>query len=437
MNLRCPGCGATAEYSPEKLKMVCAHCGKVFSVSEVAGKAVYRNWAEGEQGENVSSGLNDDAEELQKAKMATEKRLEKEEVRKHASIKMRHFHCSACGAELLAKETEATSYCYYCGQPAVMEEQLSDYLEPDYIIPFKITQEEAAKILQKKFRRGLFVPRRFKRFKVERLTPIYVPYWMIDMEYQDKQFWRYTVKKDKYSYEDRLVKVGGTINLDNYSVDASKKLEDLAGQRIGPFDQSGLQPFDPAYLSGYYADRFDVGEKDVESFAAANVKEMFDWEMQKRVLRLSTDLFRSDPKYQISKTQYALCPVWFLNVTMKERVYTMLVNGQTGKTVFALPPSKWKVALGYLLILALLAVTVGLACFVPLIMACVNAYDGATQEVSAFIILALVIVSGGLGIKLFNLGFGKVDDYQRDLVRINGEDNVTYVKDRGTDAFQG
>ena len=198
MNLRCPGCGATAEYSPEKLKMVCAHCGKVFSVSEVAGKAVYRNWTEGEQGENVSSGLNDDAEELQKAKMATEKRLEKEEVRKHASIKMRHFHCSACGAELLAKETEATSYCYYCGQPAVMEEQLSDYLEPDYIIPFKITQEEAAKILQKKFRRGLFVPRRFKRFKVERLTPIYVPYWMIDMEYQDKQFWKYTVKKDKY-----------------------------------------------------------------------------------------------------------------------------------------------------------------------------------------------------------------------------------------------
>ena len=138
MNLRCPGCGAAAEYSPETLKMVCGHCGKIFSVSDVAGKDAYRNLAESEQGE-------------------------KEEQRKHVTIKMHHFHCSACGAELLAKETEATSYCYYCGQPAVMEEQLSDYLEPDYIIPFQITQEEAAKILQKKFRRGLFVPRRFKR----------------------------------------------------------------------------------------------------------------------------------------------------------------------------------------------------------------------------------------------------------------------------------
>ena len=412
MNLRCPGCGATAEYSPETLKMVCGHCGKIFSVSEVTGKDAYRNLAESEQGE-------------------------KEEQRKHATIKMHHFHCSACGAELLAKETEATSYCYYCGQPAVMEEQLSDYLEPDYIIPFQITQEEAAKILQKKFRRGLFVPRRFKRFKVERLTPIYVPYWMIDMEYQDKQFWKYKVKRDKYTYEERLVKVGGSINLDNYSVDASKKLEDLAGQRIGPFEQSGMKLFDPAYLSGYYADRFDVGEKDVESFTAANVKEMFDWEMQKKVLRLSTDLFRSDPKYKIFKTKYALCPVWFLNVTMKERVYTMLVNGQTGKAVFALPPSKWKLALGYLLILALLAGLLGLTCFVPLIMQFANANNGAEWEVSAFIIMALVIVLGAFGIKLFDLGLRKTDDYLRDITRINGENNVLYVKDRGTDAFQG
>ncbi|MBO4748809.1 MAG: hypothetical protein J5546_00675 [Lachnospiraceae bacterium] len=412
MNLRCPGCGATAEYSPEKLKMVCEHCGNIFSISDMAGKAAYKKWAESDT----------DAD--------------KAEMRKHATIKMRHFHCSACGAELLAKETEATSFCFYCGQPAVMEEQLSDYLEPDYIIPFQITQEEAAEILHKRFRRGFFVPRRFKRFKVERLTPIYVPYWLIDMEYENMQFWKYKEKKDKYTSEEKYVRVGGSIHLDKYSVDASQKLEDLAGQRIGPFDRAGMKPFDAAYLSGYYADRFDVGEKDVESFAIANANELFDWEMQKKVLRLSPNLFRSNPKCKILSTQYALCPVWFLNVTMKDRVYTMLVNGQTGKVVFALPPAKLKMALGYLLILALLAISAGIVCFVPILMTLVNGYD-SSKEVALFILFALIAGLGSAGFKLFDLGLRKADDYLRDIVRINGENNVLYVKDRGTDAFQG
>ena len=40
MNIRCPGCGATAEYSPKDLKMICKHCGKIFLASEATGKAV-------------------------------------------------------------------------------------------------------------------------------------------------------------------------------------------------------------------------------------------------------------------------------------------------------------------------------------------------------------------------------------------------------------
>ena len=104
MNVRCPGCGATAEYSPTELKMICKHCGKIFFASEARGASSFKN--------------------AEKKPENLQQKLSKEEMRKRATIKMRHFHCSSCGAELLAKQTEATSYCYYCGQPAVMEEQL-------------------------------------------------------------------------------------------------------------------------------------------------------------------------------------------------------------------------------------------------------------------------------------------------------------------------
>ena len=421
MNVRCPGCGATAEYSVKDLKMICKHCGKVFSAYEASGTKAFEEKKTVAETKKTESG----------------KRVTKDDLRKHATIKMRHYHCSACGAELLAKETEATSFCYYCGQPAVMEEQFTDYLQPEYIIPFQVTQEEAAAQLQKCFRRGFFVPWRFKRFKVERLTPIYVPYWLIDVDYEDAQLWKYTVRKGKNHYETRYAKTCGTIKLDSYAVDASNKLEDYAGQRIGPFDFSGLLPFDPAYLSGYYADRFDVGAEDVESFVYQNVKEMFDWEMQKKAVKYSTDQVFTSPRYKLSKVEYALCPVWFLNVTMKKKVYTMLVNGQTGKVVFALPPSIWKAALCFGLPLATVTVVVG--SILAEIFGVIANYH-FNEDITKIVLGTLMLVIGaigGFGLRLLRLGINRALELKRDIIRINGKDNLLYVKDRGTDAFQG
>ena len=38
MNIRCPGCGATAEYSVSDQKMTCVYCGLRFQPSEADGK---------------------------------------------------------------------------------------------------------------------------------------------------------------------------------------------------------------------------------------------------------------------------------------------------------------------------------------------------------------------------------------------------------------
>ncbi len=412
MNVRCPGCGATAEYSPKELKMICKHCGKVFSAREATGKSSYEK-------KQAQEGVPNDV------------------LRKRAMIKMRRFRCSSCGAELMAKETEATSYCYYCGQPAVMEEQLSDYLQPDYVIPFQITKEEAARLLQKSIRKGFFVPSCFKHFTVERLTPIYVPYWLVDVDYQDAQLWEY---RDRGEDDDeiRYAKTAGKLKLDSYAVEGSSKLEDYAGQRIGPFDFSGLVPFDPSYLSGYYADRFDAGTEEVEGFVNANVKEMFDWEMQKLVLNYSTDRIYSAPMHRLSNFRYALCPVWFLNVTMKKKVYTMLVNGQTGKVVFALPPSVWKTTACFLCAIAAM-VAVAVPVFKEMLYLAIfdNLRSDSNSLILALLVLVVVFIAGGCGMRFLKVGWKHLEEFKRDIIRINGENNLQYVKDRGTDEFQG
>ena len=424
MNIRCPGCGATAEYSPSDLKMICKHCGKIFSAYEATGK---KKEEEKDEESNITASSK---------KTDATKPFSKEKLREHATIKMRHFHCSACGAELMAKETEATSFCYYCGQPAVMEEQLEDYLEPDYIIPFKLTQEEAAETIKSVLQKAFYIPQSVKNFKIERLTPIYVPYWLIDMDYEDYQLYDYKVKKGKYSYETKFASAEGKIHLDRYAVDGSLKLEDFGGQRIGPFDYSELEKFDPAYLSGYYADRFDVGAADVEYFVNENVKEMFDWVMLQSVKKKSTHLYSSDPKKKINKVDYALLPVWFLNMELNNKIFTILVNGQTGKVVYAIPPSWHKMMITFW------GSFIGMiACMTPIIYALMvaGAHTGTKAGAKGVgYLLALVVgLVGGSGFVNAILAWRKHKEYKRDLVRINGYDNVLYVKDRGTQEFQG
>ena len=51
--------------------------------------------------------------------------------------------------------------------------------------------------------------------------------------------------------------------------------------------------------------------------------------------------------------RYALLPVWFLTFRTDDEPHTILVNGQTGKMVGAVPYVKWKAVTLFLLLLAL------------------------------------------------------------------------------------
>lgn len=53
--------------------------------------------------------------------------------------------------------------------------------------------------------------------------------------------------------------------------------------------------------------------------------------------------YKAWPVYRVTKTDYALLPAWFLTFKYDDKPYTILVNGQTGKMVGAVPAAKAKV----------------------------------------------------------------------------------------------
>ena len=220
-------------------------------------------------------------------------------------------------------------------------DRVEDYLQPDYIMPFRITKEQAESIIRGKISAGYFIPEGIKNFEIEKLRGIYIPFWLFDMYYGDDQYWKYSVKRGKSSvtrYSHRL----GDCHFQKMTLDASKNFNDDSSQRLEPYDMHDLREFDAAYLSGFYSDRFDVGTDDLEGLAFRRAKELFDENVKKTIHHGGAKLVQTSPVHQVTKREYALLPVWFLTFRYENMPYTILVNGQTGKMVGAVPYEKKK-----------------------------------------------------------------------------------------------
>ena len=60
---------------------------------------------------------------------------------------MKAYSCPSCGAELICDASTAATSCPYCGNPTVVPGQFSGALKPDYVIPFKLSKEDAVAAL--------------------------------------------------------------------------------------------------------------------------------------------------------------------------------------------------------------------------------------------------------------------------------------------------
>ena len=213
INYRCPGCSNTMEFSPSEQMMHCIYCGSSYSPEELNNiinkTGLYKH-------------INNDAT----CQNTTHMKASVRAGRAHATIKMQILHCRSCGAELAVNGVEISSFCVYCGQATVVLDRVEDYLQPEYIIPFRITREKAETIIRDRISRGKFIPDEIKNFKIERLRGIYIPFWLYDIYYSDDQYWKYDIGGGITRYAHRMV----NCTFKRMTLDASKNLNDDSSQ---------------------------------------------------------------------------------------------------------------------------------------------------------------------------------------------------------------
>ncbi len=397
MIYKCLNCNGALTFNPLTEQLECSHCGNGYSIQQF-------------EGDSPNKGSKN------RQKRETDKIQSKEPETMECQI----YTCTSCGGELMVSDAEVSTYCAYCGQPTIVFSRISNELKPDYIIPFKITKEQAVEGIRERLRKGFFVPGKVKNFEVERVRGIYVPYWLYDIYYYDKQIVSVITQKGDLVWPFYLYEAEAEYQ--NVLLDASEQLNDEMSMKLEPYEFKHLKKFKPAYMSGFYADRADQrGEEHMRS-AALRVKTMFDEETREKVSssvgKRFGQILRYVPRYQIKDEKYALLPAWFLTFSYRNKPYTMLVNGQTGKVVGAVPIDQKKVF--------------GLAAFIALVSstAFYFAWHFIFIKLDPPFLLFFSLIMIGITWEFYKRGIRIIIRYKKNIGLTRSKQTEQYVRER-------
>ena len=129
---KCPNCDGGLIFDPESQKFHCEYCMSSFSEEEL---------------KNDDSGI--------------EKEEQQETEQNEQESRMALYTCPSCGAEVVADETTAATFCYYCHNPVVLSGRLSGEFKPDKVIPFAIDKKAATERFLEWVGKKKFIPKAF------------------------------------------------------------------------------------------------------------------------------------------------------------------------------------------------------------------------------------------------------------------------------------
>lgn len=333
LDVQCPSCGAPIHFNSALGKMKCDYCNNVFDPASF--KSEY-----------------DDIQDVSYDNYVT-------------------YNCPDCGAEIVTDENTSATFCLYCGNTAIIKNKLSGEFKPDKIIPFKIEKEEAIKAFKKVTIGKPLAPKLFNlESNIERITGLYVPYWLYEInvhgsvsaEGTNVSSWTSGdykhIKTDYYDLERQ-----GSMIFKSVPVDGSMKLDNAFMNSLEPFYFHYLVSYNHAYLSGYYAEKYDVSkeiafedakERTLKTTRNTMIEDMGNYTTKSiRYNTLSPD---------IVKIEYALLPIWMVNVKFKDKYYMFAMNGQTGEFIGDVPLDKKRVIIFSIIIFTLVfALIIGIS----------------------------------------------------------------------------
>ena len=348
----CKNCGAELFFDPTIGKLHCEYCDSVFDPSEY-DYVPESDQAKGEaRDETVKQDLTE--EEIKAAQEAG--MTEAQAVAAAGDVESTDestgdlvvYKCPHCKAEVItSKETVATT-CVYCNRAITLEGNLSGAFKPDYVLPFTKTREDVEAAYQKLCGSSVLTPRTFSDKKnIKKIKGMYIPYWLYSFTGDAKvqvlgRNMRVWVTKDIEYTETESYRITEEVTGDfkRIPADALKGMDNTLMDSIEPFDMKDLKKFNPAYLAGFYTQRWDDNAADNEKRAKERArKSLLDAATSSAGSYNQTVIQSENFSWSKNIAESAMIPVWMMYTEYKGQNYIFGMNGQTGKLMGTIPKS--------------------------------------------------------------------------------------------------
>jgi hypothetical protein len=253
----------------------------------------------------------------------------------------RLLHCNECGAERTIPATQLSTRCPFCNSNHVIEQDaLGSFEQPDGLIPFKITREEAGALIKERLRgmaervKGWFDNNKIASAS---LSGYYLPFWVFDATVQINR-----TRIDKTPSNDRRrfaapAYFQQTFNdaLYDVAVCAVDSLPEEMTGALGEFHTGAMVDYERDLLAKYPAGLYNIDFDRAALRARSRVTaEMRDRYGQRELTDGDTVTINVFANVQQMSFRLILMPVWVATLLEEDRDTRMaLVNGQNGKVV--------------------------------------------------------------------------------------------------------
>ncbi len=341
----CEQCGAKLMFSVATGELTCPYCTHINHVERAFTKVVEKDY---EKALRTLKNLPQQPSALSSTK------------------------CPACAATFELQENVHAAVCPFCGTAVINEVARYRPIQPQALLPFKISNEEARAIFKRWLKSHWFAPNKLQRYgaKNSTLKGVYIPYWTYDAStasrysgrrgtvYYETQHYRVNVNgqsqmRSRQVQRIRWTPVSGHLEhpFDDVLVMASESLH----YALLEWDLEHLVNYDESFLSGYESEVYAIDlERGLER-AKATMQYRIRAAIKRQIGGDRQEITQMQTDYSNVTFKYILLPVYASAFTFNNKLYSYVINGRNGAISGERPYSMVKIAAAVLGILAIAA----------------------------------------------------------------------------------
>ncbi len=290
-------------------------------------------------------------------------------------------NCASCGTVVAFEPPDVAGLCPFCGSAMVAQPKAADPLiAPDGLLPAKVPKQTALTEVRQWLQTRWFAPNALKKLaRPEGINGVYLPFWDYDADtysqytgQRGQHYWETeyyterdnngnTVRRSRQVQRTAWYPASGSVerHFDGVLVAASRAVVESKLNALEPWDMESLQPYEPAYLAGFKAQRYQLELPDGLVKAKQTMRQTIDGDVRRDIGGDEQRVHEIDTRYENVMFRHLLLPVWIGAYRFQNKVYQVAVNARTGEVQGERPYSAVKIGLlvaAIVLLIVLIAV---------------------------------------------------------------------------------